>query len=46
MTDVPVTHVIARERRSEHRTGPPPHHEPSPLGPLGVLAWSHPRSNG
>jgi hypothetical protein len=44
ITDLPVTHVIARPPGyAEHRTGPPPHHEKEPLGPLGVLAWSHPR---
>jgi hypothetical protein len=37
--DLPVTHVVAHAPRT-HRTGPPPHHEREPLGPLGVLAWS------
>ncbi len=37
--DLPVTHVVAHAPHA-HRTGPPPHHEREPLGPLGVLAWS------
>jgi hypothetical protein len=41
ITDLPVTHVIARPPGwQEHRTGPPPKHEREPLGPLSVLAWS------
>jgi hypothetical protein len=46
VTDLPVTHVSARPPgHAEHRTGPPPQHEREPLGPLGVLAWSHPRQH-
>ena len=45
ITDLPVTHVIARPPGYQaHRTSPPPHHEREPLGPLSVLAWSRPRS--
>ena len=40
--DLPVSHVVAHPPQ-EHRTGPPPPHEREPLGPLGVLTWSHPR---
>jgi hypothetical protein len=41
ITDLPVTHVIARPRgHQEHRTGPPPQRERDALGPLSVLAWS------
>ena len=38
-TGAPVTHVVARDMRPEPQHGPPPEHETSPLGPLGVLAW-------
>ena len=38
-TGAPVTHVVANDMRPEPTTGPPPAHETSPLGPLGVLAW-------
>ena len=38
-TGAPVTHVVARDMRPEPQHGPPPAHETSPLGPLGVLAW-------
>jgi hypothetical protein len=41
ITDLPVTHVIARPPGyQQHRTSPPPQHEREPLGPLSVLAWS------
>ena len=39
LTGAPVTHVVATDMRPEPHTGPPPEHETSPLGPLGVLAW-------
>jgi hypothetical protein len=42
-TGCPVTHVVAMDMRPEPTHGPPPEHERSPLGPLGVLAWGHPR---
>jgi hypothetical protein len=38
-TGAPVTHVVAHDMRPEPQHGPPPAHETSPLGPLGVLAW-------
>jgi hypothetical protein len=38
-TGAPVTHVVASDMRPEPQHGPPPEHESSPLGPLGVLAW-------
>jgi hypothetical protein len=38
-TGAPVTHVVAHDMRPEPQHGPPPVHETSPLGPLGVLAW-------
>jgi hypothetical protein len=41
ITDLPVTHVIAKPPGwNDHKTSPPPHHEREPLGPLSVLAWS------
>jgi hypothetical protein len=41
VSDLPVSHVIARPPGyHEHPTSPPPHHEREPLGPLSVLAWS------
>jgi hypothetical protein len=39
LTGAPVTHVVANDMRPEPTVGPPPEHETSPLGPLGVLAW-------
>jgi len=39
LTGAPVTHVVATDMRPEPHHGPPPAHEPSPLGPLAVLAW-------
>ena len=42
-TGAPVTHVVAMDMRPEPAHGPPPEHERSPLGPLGVLAWGGPR---
>ncbi len=39
LTGAPVTHVIATDMRPEPHVGPPPEHDISPLGPLGVLAW-------
>ena len=39
-TGAPVTHVVAGDLRPEPHTGPPPEHEASPLGPLGVLGWA------
>ena len=39
LTGAPVTHVVANDMRPEPHVGPPPEHEKSPLGPLGVLAW-------
>ena len=39
-TGAPVTHVVAYDMRPEPNTGPPPEHETSPLGPLGVLGWA------
>jgi hypothetical protein len=39
LTGAPVSHVVAHDMRPEPTTGPPPEHETSPLGPLGVLAW-------
>ena len=39
-TGAPVTHVVANDMRPEPHTGPPPEHETSPLGPLGVLGWA------
>jgi hypothetical protein len=38
-TGAPVTHVVALDMRPAPPHGPPPEHEKSPLGPLGVLAW-------
>ena len=38
-TGAPVTHVVAQDMRPEPHHGPPPAHEPSPLGPLAPLAW-------
>ena len=38
-TGAPVTHVVAGDMRPEPHVGPPPEHETSPLGPLGVLSW-------
>ena len=40
LTGAPVTHVVAGDMRPEPATGPPPEHETSPLGPLGVLGWA------
>jgi hypothetical protein len=39
LTGAPVTHVVALDMRPGPAHGPPPEHEKSPLGPLGVLAW-------
>jgi len=39
LTGAPVTHVVANDMRPEPHVGPPPAHETSPLGPLGVLSW-------
>jgi glyoxylase-like metal-dependent hydrolase (beta-lactamase superfamily II) len=39
-TGAPVTHVVANDMRPEPHAGPPPEHETSPLGPLGVLGWA------
>jgi hypothetical protein len=39
LTGALVTHVTAMDMRPEPPHGPPPKHETSPLGPLGVLAW-------
>ncbi|HWT24855.1 MAG TPA: hypothetical protein VN213_15235 [Solirubrobacteraceae bacterium] len=39
LTGALVTHVTAMDMRPEPAHGPPPVHEKSPLGPLGVLAW-------
>jgi hypothetical protein len=39
LTGAPVTHVVANDMRPEPNVGPPPEHETSPLGPLGVLSW-------
>jgi hypothetical protein len=39
LTGAIVHHVIAMDMRPEPPHGPPPPHETSPLGPLGVLAW-------
>jgi hypothetical protein len=39
LTGALVTHVTAMDMRPEPPHGPPPVHETSPLGPLGVLAW-------
>jgi len=39
LTQAPVTHVVASDMRPEPHHGPPPEREPSPLGPLAVLAW-------
>ena len=39
-TGASVTHVVASDMRPEPHTGPPPEHESSPLGPLGVLGWA------
>jgi hypothetical protein len=39
LTGAPVTHVVASDMRPDPQVGPPPEHEVSPLGPLGVLAW-------
>ena len=39
LTGAPVSHVVATDMRPEPQHGPPPVHETSPLGPLGVLAW-------
>jgi len=38
-TGAPVTHVVAHDMRPAPQPGPPPVHEKSPLGQLGVLAW-------
>ena len=40
LTGAPVTHVVASDMRPEPQAGPPPEHEASPLGPLGVLGWA------
>jgi len=40
LTGAPVTHVVANDMRPEPQAGPPPEHESSPLGPLGVLGWA------
>lgn len=40
LTGAPVTHVVANDLRPEPQAGPPPEHETSPLGPLGVLGWA------
>ena len=40
LTGAPVTHVVANDMRPEPHVGPPPEHETSPLGPLGVLGWA------
>jgi hypothetical protein len=45
-TGCPVTHVVAMDMRPEPAHGPPPEHERSPLGPLGVLAWGGPKDGG
>ena len=39
LTGAIVHHVIAIDMRPEAPHGPPPPREPSPMGPLGVLAW-------
>jgi len=39
-TGAPVTHVVANDMRPEPHVGPPPEHDTSPLGPLGVLGWA------
>jgi hypothetical protein len=39
LTGAPVTRVVANDMRPEPHVGPPPDHEVSPLGPLGVLSW-------
>ena len=39
LTGAIVHHVVAMDMRPEAPHGPPPAHEVSPLGPLGVLAW-------
>lgn len=44
VTGALVTHVTAMDMRPEPPHGPPPEHETSPLGPLGVLAWGGKRS--
>ena len=41
ITGAPVTHVVAMDRPAAVG-GPPPEHEPEPLGPLAVLAWGGP----
>ena len=44
ITDMPVTHVIARPPGyDEHPHGPPPAKERSSLGPLSVLSWGGPK---
>jgi hypothetical protein len=42
-TDAHVTHVVARPPAEAPRAEPAPRKQPSPLGPLSVLAWGHPR---
>jgi hypothetical protein len=39
LTGARVTHVVANDMRPQPQHGPPPEHDVSPLGPLGVLAW-------
>jgi hypothetical protein len=43
--DSRVTHVMSSPPRREVHTEPVPERERSPLGPLSVLAWGHPRED-
>jgi hypothetical protein len=44
--DTRVTHVTSSPPRREVQSEPVPARERSPLGPLSVLAWGHPREDG
>jgi hypothetical protein len=44
-TGVPVHHVVASDPDAEPHTSPAPVHEPSPMGPLSVLAWGKPAAS-
>ena len=42
--DVTGSHGVAKAAgRFAHRTGPPPQHQPEPLGPLAPMAWAGPK---
>jgi hypothetical protein len=42
-TDASVTHVVSPQPAEVPRAEHAPRKEPSPLGPLSILAWGHPK---